>query len=111
MAWWIRTIGENQVSKFQTLGNNRSCSNPHAWNSRSWIMETESPSERFLSMFPVMNSFQAQIMLSQMSIREILNLSKSNLVDKFKTWIPEKNLLILYSMTHMKLELKINRNY
>jgi hypothetical protein len=75
-------------------------------DSRSFIKETESPAERFLSTFPVINSFQAQIMLSQMSIREIINLEKSDLVDKFRVWIPEKSLLIFYSMTHIKLEIK-----
>jgi hypothetical protein len=95
VAWLIRNIGDQQASTLI-----------HSMNSRSFIKVTESPAERFLSTFPVINSFQAQIMLSQMSIREIINLEKSDLVDKFRVWIPEKSLLIFYSMTHIKLEIK-----
>jgi hypothetical protein len=99
VAWWIRSIGEKQASALQSASL-------HSWSSRSFIKETESPAERFLSTFPVINSFQAQIMLSQMSLKEIINLPKADLVDKFRNWIPEKSLLILFSMTHMKLEMK-----
>ena len=105
IAWWIRSIGDAQALNYQMLGSLNTSYNLHCWDSRSWIMDNESSAERFLSMFPVLNSFQAQILLSQNSLKEILNMTKSELLENFKLWVPERNLQIFYSMTHMKLEL------
>jgi hypothetical protein len=100
LASSIRQVGDRIASKMMT---HPAYSSRESWEKRDWIPVLPSPQERFLSSFPVLNSFHAQIILSQMTLSEAMGLTLDELLNAFGLWIPERNLKIFYMIIHSPL--------
>lgn len=68
------------------------CSNHQEWEQRPWLAENETEAEDVLDTFPCFNRVSAQRLLSVMSIRELFNLSKSQILAR-APWIGDARVV------------------
>jgi hypothetical protein len=100
LAYSIRQTGDRIASQMLT---HQAYGSLQSWEKRDWISILPTPQEQFLSSFPVLNNFHAQIILSQMSVGELMRLSLDEMLNVLGLWIPERNLRIFYIIIHSPL--------
>ncbi|KAJ3415758.1 hypothetical protein HDV05_004222 [Chytridiales sp. JEL 0842] len=75
-----------------------------AWETRSWLWKEESMQEKFVCSFPVFNAISAQIILSQMTLREFIGMDSEEKRERLSLWIPEEALQYFHEIVQAKLD-------
>jgi hypothetical protein len=75
-----------------------------SWYLKSFLDGSESPGEKLLSRFPVINSIQARVFISLFSLEELFRLSVEEMIEKLRFWIEETRIRIFYALIHVDLE-------
>ncbi|KAI9002729.1 hypothetical protein BC832DRAFT_106184 [Gaertneriomyces semiglobifer] len=105
-AWITRRVGEG-ISQQMDLPSEtvmRPWPSSQAWRTRNWITQEESAQERFLTSFPSINSFNAQIILTLCPLREFMRMDVQEMVDKLQQWVAPRALTMFHSMINRILD-------
>ncbi|XP_069185993.1 uncharacterized protein [Procambarus clarkii] len=88
----VRKVGEATLAASP-------CWDREEWTTRPWLTPQMSSHERFLLSLPCINSITAQVILTAMSLSEVLTLPLPALLSALP-WIPEKVTTMLYKLLH-----------
>ncbi|KAJ3178249.1 hypothetical protein HDU85_005246 [Gaertneriomyces sp. JEL0708] len=105
-AWIARRVGEGIAQQMDLPSQTmmRPWPSSQAWRTRNWITQEESAQERFLTSFPSINSFNAQIILTLCPLREFMRMDVQEMVDKLQQWVAPRALTMFHSMINTILD-------
>ncbi len=108
-AWWLQKIiqlCETRVSNQFNDTMNSAYPSLTIYNSKKGLSRSSCPQEVFLSSFPVINNYQAQLLLSQSNLKQLLSITQQEWEDRFSLWIPERSRKLLFQFIHQTLQNK-----
>ncbi|KAK8401665.1 hypothetical protein O3P69_001056 [Scylla paramamosain] len=112
LAYNLHQVGELIRDLCEATRSSSPVWDPEEWTTRPWLTSQMSSHERLLLSFPCINSISAQVILTAMSLLQVLESSFSHMRN-ILPWIPSKVIKMLFKLVHGEptTDIKVGRHY